>query len=221
MTLAELETKSRNICGIIEEYENRLSDIEKQAKALLPKGYWYTYDIDTSWNRPKKYSVKKVSCTKFGDIIITVKEVFKKKPWPSFTGESIYYIKDFMKLNIYKTEQEAIDAHYHRICPKCGGFMMNSDKTWCVDCIKKRRLAAEQFKQSHRFYEPKRGWLYHIEYEDELTRHSNRGFNGDHFKIRRLDTGEVIETNNLWSDGGAKNIHNLPEIEFLKGGSEI
>jgi hypothetical protein len=81
-------------------------DEELRMKAMLPKGYWYTYDIDINWNRPKKYSIKNI-----GRESITVKEVVKKKPWKGFTGEHTYSLKGFLCLKTYKTEKEALEDY--------------------------------------------------------------------------------------------------------------
>lgn len=198
----------------LEKKEKHKSYLESKIRALLPKGYWFTYEIDTSWKFPKKYSIKGVSCG--GErVYITVKEVFKKKPWPTFTGESVYRLEEFVKLNIYKTEEEAKYGYAHRVCPKCGGFMWYGSDTWCDKCMHQRRLTADEFAKSHRFYDPITRHQYHVGYEDELTKPSWRGYEGQSFTIRRLDTGEIIHTNNLWSDGFGDNISNLPEIEFI------
>ena len=214
----KIKEEALSIYKIIEEQTEKINALEDKIKSMLPKGYWYTYDIDTSWKHPKKYSVKKVEFCK-SDFLITVKEVFKKKPWPTFTGESHYYLDSFNSLNIYKTAEEAIEAHQHRICPKCGCFMMYSESTWCKSCMEERSRAAKQFNEEHQFYDPVKKHFYNVEYEDELTRNSWRGFDGRYFKIRRLDTVEVIETCNLWSDGLGENTKNLPEIEFLNTGN--
>ena len=200
---------SRSISSLEKEYEEVINEMF----VLFPKGYWYTYDIDTNWHHPKKYSVKEVSVGYGGEIYVTVKEVFKKLPWPGFTGRHSFRMDEFLNLNRYKTESEAIDAHQHRACPKCGNFMMNSEYKWCNNCINERRKIREEFKKNHRFYHAPRKNFYIVEYEDELTR--NRGYGGQSFTIKRLDTGEVIRTSNLWSDGYGENTNNLPEIEFI------
>lgn len=210
----ELVSKANLINQTIEKQQNEVHNIEDQIKSMLPKGYWYTYDVDKNWHYPKKYSVKKVECGT-QNARITVKEVFKKKPWPSFTGETTYYLKDFLNLSIHKTEQESIDAYYNRICPKCGCPMMNSHETWCDSCMTERKLIAKEFENSHRFYNSVNKSTYHVEYEDELTSPYERGFDGKYFKIMRLDTGEIIHTRNLWSDNIGENTNNLPEIKFL------
>jgi hypothetical protein len=128
-------------------------------------------------------------------------------------------LNGFLKLDIYKTPEEATDAYYHRVCPKCGGFMMNSDKPWCINCMRNRWKIMEDFKAAHYFYEPKTKHILHMEYEDELTR--DRGYNGQSFVIRRMDTGEIMHTSNLWSDRSGDNNEGYPEIEFIDGANML
>ena len=216
--MAECAVVEQEIENAKKEFEKKVkhrSYVESKIKSLLPKGYWFTYDVDTSWQHPKKYSIKNVSCDG-NKIYVTVKEVFKKKPWPTFTGESVYRLEEFAKLSIYKTTEEATDGYLHRICPKCRGFMGYSRRTWCNKCMNHRDIVKKDFRTAHSYYDPKTNQHYHVEYEDELTRPSDRGFEGQSFTIRRLDTGEVIYTRNLWSDGFGENKNNLPEIEFIK-----
>lgn len=214
----ELEHKAKEKYAHISALQNEINDIAQNIQQLLPKGCWYSYDIDTSWKHPKKYSIKNVEYHRTG-IIITVKEAFKKKPWPGFTGEHFYDLHKFFKLNIHKTENEAIDWYTHRICPKCGGLMGYSEHSWCVSCMSERRIAMKNFNDSHKFYEPIEKHCYTVEYVDELTR--TFGYNGQSFTIRRKDTGEIIRTNNLWSHGYGKNTQNLPEIEFIKENANV
>ena len=202
----------------IENYNTQLEDIYKNIKSMLAKGYWYTCDIDLYWKKPKKYSIKNIYI-KDNKVDITVKEVFKKKPWSSFTGETYVPLNTFLNLNIYKTEEEAMDAYLHRICPKCGGFMLNSDLPWCGQCMKKREVARKEFDSTHRFYDPKRRHFYNVEYDDELVR--DRGYGGAKFVIRRIDTNELIMTSNLWGCGFGDNVNNLPEIEFVEGSEKL
>lgn len=200
--------------NVLAQKERHKSHVEDNIKALLPKGYWFTYDIDTNWKHPKKYSVKKVSCGR--NVYVTVKEVFKKKPWPTFTGEHVYTLEEFVKLNIYKTPEEATDGYVHRICPKCGEFMGYSSRSWCNKCMANRRIVAEEFEKTHYYYVPEKESCYYIGYEDELSDPYHRGFFGRSFTLRRLDTGEIIHTNNLWSAGCSKDCEKLPHVEFIK-----
>lgn len=192
----------------IDSLQHTISVKKREMKNLLPKGYWYTYDIDEKWNHPKKYSVKEVSCG-----YVTVKEVFKKKPWLGFTGEHVYRLENFLNLSIHKTEEEATEARKRRICPKCGNYMGLVQTKWCRDCMKERERVADEFNSNHRFYEPITKSFYHVKYDDELTR--DRGYNGKSFVIRRLDTNEIIHTSNLWSWGSGQNVEGLPEIKFI------
>lgn len=210
-----IEAKAKNIYQALVKQQDALHQLEEQVKSMLPKGYWYTYDIDTNWHKPKKYSIKQVAFNQAG-FYITVKEVLKKRPWVGYVDTRSYTIERFLTFNIYKTEEAALDAYMHRICPKCGGFMMHSEHQWCNACIEKRRQMAKQFEAQHIFYHPESERVYALQYEDELTHASQRGYNGQHFRIRRLDTKEIIDTTNLWSLGYSNNTDSLPEIEFLK-----
>lgn len=195
-------------------FRQQIAEIESKIKSMLPKGYWYTADIDTFWNRPKKYSVKSVSCYAH-EIRVTVKEVFKKKPWATFTGEHNYTLQEFLELNVFKTEQEALDAHMHRICPKCGEFMMCSKYEWCIECMKDRKRIEDEFNAKHWFYEPNGKHVLQVMYEDELTR--RKGYDGRSFTLRRLDTNEIIHTSNLWGVRYGENYEGFPEIEIVNG----
>ena len=198
---------------IICENTKKLTNIEDNIKKLLPKGYWWTFDVDKMWYAPKKYSIKRISFNS-NQFYITIKESYKKLPWKGFTGEHIYSFDNFLKLNISKTEDEAKQAYLNRPCPKCGGHMGHSTNTWCHKCMTEREKVKKKFEKNHTFYEPNEGHKYVVGYTDKLTRH--KGYDGKHFTIRRLDTGEIIETDNLWSYGFIRNINNLPEIEFIK-----
>ena len=212
--LYELGKDAKEIKQIIKVEENKLKKVEDEAKKLLPRGYWYACDIDRNWHRPKKYSIRNVSFSDSGSILIEVKEVFKKKPWEGFTGKHLFYLDEFLKLKIYKTEEVAMN----RPCPKCQKPMMNSHQEWCYNCMKQRRIDADIFYENHKFYDPKQKRKFSVHYEDELMWPAHKGYGGQHFTIRRLDTGEIINTTNLWSDGYYEsNVDNLPEIEFLEG----
>lgn len=212
---AVAEQEIENAKKELKKKERHRSYVESKIKSLLPKGYWFTYDIDTSWPHPKKYSVKNVSCGG-NKIYITVKEVFKKKPWPTFTGESVYCLEEFAELNIYKTAEEAKDAYVHRICPKCGGFMGYSSDKWCRKCIDDRWKKKREFESKHFYYCPDTDGCYQVGYEDELQRKSDKGFGGYRFVLRRLDTGEVIYTTNLISCYKSDAYNTLPQIEFVE-----
>lgn len=217
-----LELRDEAICIKKEMavFEDKLDGIAKSVKSMLAKGYWYTCDIDKNWNMPKKYSIKEISFSE-KDIYITVKEVFKKKPWPSFTGEHLYTLDNFVELNIHKTQEAALDAFTHRICPKCGGFMGKTRRCWCDKCVEKRFKEKEKFEKTHRFYCEEKDSFYYIGYYDDYAEIYNldKGYYGEHFKFQRLDTNEIIETDNLWSWGafGKGNKNGYPEIKFLEG----
>lgn len=147
---------------------------------------------------------------------VVVKEVFKKAPWSGFTGLTNLSLDRFLELDIYKTEEEAKEAVYNRPCPKCGGPMKYTRYIWCDKCLQERRNKDIEYRNSHVFYEPNEKKVYTVGYTDELTHDVDKGFGGKHFVFRRLDTGEIIETDNLWSGLGANgNIDNLPLIEFI------
>jgi len=198
----------------INEQKEKIKIKEKELKTLLPKGYWWSYDIDTSWNRPKKYSIREISVCN-GKLYITVKEVFKKAPWKGFDGKRIYLLDKFIELNIYKTEEEAKRGHYNRICPKCGGIMKYASSKWCAECMIKRENEKQIFERNHMFYHPEEHRIYQVKYTDELS--YLKGFYGRHFIMQRLDTMEIIHTDNLWSLGFCDiNEKKLPEIKFLE-----
>jgi hypothetical protein len=91
--------------------------------------------------------------------------------------------------------------------------MKESTREWCFDCITERSRIKKEFESNHRFYCPSKNNCYQIEYTDELTR--DQGYSGKRFVIQRIDTNEIIETNNLWVVGRKDNADTLPKIEFL------
>ena len=191
-----LKEKSSQIAQSIKKQKDELDSVQKEIKNLFPKGYWWAFGIDKYWNKPKKYSIKEVY-----DGYVIVKEVFKKAPWPGFDGLTRISFEDLFKLDICKTEEEAKVAAYNRICPKCGGPMKFTTDVWCTKCIFDRCDRANEYRKNHTFYDQNGKTVYTVEYTDELTR--NKGFGGKHFTFKRLDTGEIIETDNLWSSYGA------------------
>jgi len=211
--LFDLKSEAHEIHQTIAQYESKLDETKAKILKLLPRGYWYSCEIDPNWHQPKKYSIREI-CVCSNDIYITIKEVFKKLPWPGFTGKSDYSLNNFLKLKIYKTAEEAKEGYLHRICPKCGGFMMNSDHPWCSKCWSERARVINEFNDSHVFYCPSEDKNYHVEYEDEFI--WQKGFCGKHFTLRRMDTGEIIYTSNLWSSRKSNDFDTLPKIEFLK-----
>lgn len=196
------------------EIQKQINKYKKEIKSILPKGYWFTYDIDMSWKHPKKYSIRDVY-THNNTLYITVKEVFKKKPWFGFTGEHRYSLDGFFRLNRYKTAEEATLAYHNRICPKCGGKMGDSANAYCMHCMSERYKKKYEFEANHRFYCKSEDCVYIIEYTDELT--TQLGFEGQKFVLQRLDTKEIIETCNLWTHGKPykEEDKNLPNIEFI------
>ena len=121
-----------------------------------------------------------------------------------------------MKLEIYKTEEDARSAYYNRICPKCGGVMNYSNKAWCYKCMNERNEKRIAFEKENTFYNEEDDRIYTVGYTDELTRDFDKGFEGRQFTIQRMDTMEIIYTDNLWSSGVFnENVDNLPKIIFL------
>lgn len=66
------------------------------------------------------------------------------------------------------------------------------------------------------FYCEETDSVYDVHYVDELTR--VHGYYGNDFIIKRLDTGELIKTNNVWSahSSWAKNLDTCPRIQFIQ-----
>lgn len=205
-----LYQEASNIKDIIKTKESELECVEKELLAIFPKGYWWAFDIDDHWKRPKKYTIKEV---KNGYVV--VKEIVKKLPWDGFTGENIITFAKLSNLDIFRTEDAAKKAAYNRICPKCGGAMGYTVKQWCDKCIDKRFHMRIEYEDTHVFYEPNEKIYYTMGYTDELTRDCDKGFGGKHFTFKRLDTGEIIESDNLWSSCSYRGDGNVPEIEFL------
>lgn len=198
----------------IKEKEKELMLLENELKNFLPSGYWWAYTIDSNWRRPKKYKIKEIK-----DGRITVKEVYKKAPWKGFTGESWFSIKGFLELEIFKTEEEAKRAVYNRPCPKCGGVMKYATSEWCEDCMKKRIEDAIEYREKHRYYDPEEDDVYTLELSDELDRSDYyKGNHGRKFVLLLLDTGETIETDNLWaSSPDSEEDRKLPKVKIIEG----
>ena len=204
----------KTICAYkegLEQYEKKLNNIENEIRKLLPKGYWWTWNIGRIFHVPKKYSIKKVDYY-WGKFNIRIKETSCKNS----DGEYTFSFKDFIKLDIYKTEEECVRAYLNRPCPKCGNPMGNTTRTWCHKCMNERAIAKEEFEKAHSFRDSKNGDLYFIGYTDELTR--EKGYHGEQFTIKILDTGEIIKTDNLWSGGFPYKINSkdIKSIKFIK-----
>lgn len=220
-----METKLEKYTPLIEEaidinkhlceYQEKMQDTIKKVKKLLPKGYWWTRDIDHTWSVPKKYSIKNISLED-NTFYITVKESYRKPPWKGYDGEDIYSLEEFLQLKVYSTEQAAKFAYVNRACPKCGFAMGWVDTPWCKECMDKRYKMQKYYEKTHMFYDPKSFRIYYVSPVDELTR--EKGFYGNHFIFKRLDNNTIIETNNLWYESTDEhNIKNLPLIEFIEG----
>ena len=192
----------------------------KKIREQMPKGYWWTYDIDKKWKHPKQYYVRGV-ISKHNTAYITIQETYKTKPWPEFTGRHSIKYEDFLKLEIYKTKEAAKYAYYNRKCPHCGGVMKYANTPWCKKCVDIRHREMEEYLVTHTFKDRKTGEIYYIGYNDEysiaLFGYKIYGYDGAYFKFKIIDTGEVIMTNNLWHGDPYCTGTNqpLPEIEFL------
>lgn len=193
----------------IEMKNKELDSVKKEILKIFPRGYWWAYNIDPNWRRPKKYSIREV-----GNGYVIVKEVFKKAPWDGFDGKRVLHFDELLELDIFKTEEEAKSAVYNRTCPKCGGSMKYTTRAWCDKCLSERSNKAREFESNNTFYAPNENKIYHIGYTDELTR--EKGYGGKRFVFKCLDTGEIIESDNLWSQGVfGKDVSNLQAIEFI------
>lgn len=206
------------INNIIKTQQNLLEEKINIIKENLPKGYWYSCDITEDYSAPEKYKVHEVSfCS--GEIYVTARRIRKKYESKYNENKYLYTLDEFIKLTICKTEKEAEKAAYNRICPKCGGLMKYANTTWCSNCMDKRAKTRRKFIEEHTFYYPKEKMIYRVDYVDELTRQCDKGYNGAHFTIQRLDTMEIIHTDNLWSTCstyGIDDVSTLPQIEFLE-----
>ena len=196
-------------------YNKQQEKLKKQMINVFHKGYWWSYDVDRSWRYPKKYSIKEVCSYSEKDFIITVKEVVKKKPYPGFKGEYRFDLEEFLKIDMYETEEEAKQLYPKRACPKCGKAMGFVQTELCKECMVKRKNEMREFEASHVFYHTPQGCIYIVGYENNGLKGHARGFGGQRFILRRLDNGEIIETTNLQSYGFRENDENLPEIEFI------
>lgn len=223
----QLDKEQDEIYNIKREYEKQVAEqlaaydkqakkLEKQMIGVFCRGYWWSYDVDKSWRYPKKYSIKRVYFYGRNDFLITVKEVVKKKPYPGFKGEYTFDLEEFCKINIYETEEEAKQLYPKRTCPRCGKAIGFIQTELCRECIAKLQHEIEEFEKSHIFYHAPEGRVYQVRYENSGRKGRYRGFSGKHFVLRRLDTGEIIETTDLMSCGFRENIDNLPEIEFIE-----
>lgn len=209
----ELAKSAIAINNDIKEKQEALTTIEQKIKSLLPKGYWYSFDVEYFGGSPKKYRIKELKCSG-QNIYIKVAKVVKKSYYNNARDERLFTLEEFLKLNVYKTEELVWSAFRARTCPKCGGIMNDAITSWCDKCMNERSQRATEFAKQHIYYCPENDIIYQAEYEDELTR--ERGFYGKHFVIQRIDTGEIIHTSNLWSSGNFNRENNLPRIRFLE-----
>jgi hypothetical protein len=197
----------------IQKKQEALITTEQEIKSLLPKGHWYSFDVEYSGGSPKKYRIKELKCSG-QNIYITVKQVVKKSCYNNTSGERLFTLEEFLKLNVYKTEELVWYAFRKRICPKCGGVMNDAITPWCDECMNERSKMSSEFAKRHKYYCPENDIIYQALYEDELT--TERGYEGQHFIIQCIETGEIIHTSNLWSRGNFNRENNLPRIKFLE-----
>lgn len=216
---AEYERITKEYEEKIKKEQGKLKYRERKIKELFPSEYWWTYDVDTSWKRPKKFNIKKVEVNSNGELKITIKESVYKMPWDGYNLEHTYTLERFNKLVKYQTEADAKNAYYNRPCPKCGGIMKYADTEWCDKCMKEREIIKKEFEKNHVFYYPEQDRIFKVKYTDEITDKyppSCKGFGGAHFTLQRVDTGEIIHTDDMFSCGHFQyNKDDLPEIKFL------
>lgn len=100
-------------------------------------------------------------------------------------------------------------------CIKCGS-RIHYVSSLCEECSKKRKQEKHDFENNHKYYDPKRNIVCHIGYdESDIYKYPEKGCYGRHYIMRRLDTGEIIETDNLWFDTIKNCGKNFPQIEFV------
>ena len=193
--------------------------ISSKIKKLFPEEFW-ACEIDESYHLPLHYKIKRIHY-KSGNLYVTTKDIRKKKPFDGWKGEDDLLLDDFIKINLYDSYDDALYSYKHRICPKCGGFMNLSRSIWCDKCIHDY----EEYLNTNEvnYYDQKQGRVYGVQpdVDDIVRRNFWKGYDGMYFKIRRLDTGEIIETHNLWSRGFGDNSENYPLIEFLGKNDQV
>lgn len=228
--------KAKELYQAVEDAKKNVKDIEKQLekaqeaikKAKSPVAYqmsklrkllpqeFYSRDIDHEWPYPKKYTMRSVTYED-GKIYIKVRWNYKKQPWKGFNPDHIFTLEEFLKLRIGTTSNKANEIWQQRPCPKCGKPMGDSNCEWCFECVKHRQNKIVLLSEKYPWlYSEETELVYKIQYADELTR--DYGFEGKEFIIKRLDTGELIKSNNVFSahPGWAKNLDECPRIEFIK-----
>lgn len=211
----EIELQLADAEDVVKKAEGKIAYQMSKLRKLLPKEF-YSRDIDHGWKFPKKYTVTNVTYEN-GRVYVTVKWEYKKKPWVGFDPRHCFRLEEFLTLNIGATYNAAIEAWQQRPCPKCGQPMGDSERSWCEDCMTIRDQKISLFHTLYPgLYDEEDDCIYDLEYVDELTR--RWGYSGAEFIVKRLDTGEIIKTNNIYSahSSWAKNLSLRPRIQFIK-----
>lgn len=211
----ELEAQLEEAQDKVDKAENPVAYQMSKLRRLLPQEF-YSRDIDHNWQYPKKYTMRSVKYEN-GKIYVKVRWDYKKEPWKGFNPEHIFTLEEFLNLRIGTSPNKANEVWQQRPCPKCGQPMGGSNFEWCCECVKHRQNKIVLLEEKYPLlYSEETGSIYRIQYMDELTRAP--GYYGNEFIVKRLDTGELIKSNNVFSahSSWAKNLDECPRIEFIK-----
>ena len=215
-TIEDFSLLTEEICELNEQMQI-LKEKEDCAiskiKKMFPKYFW-TCEIERYWHKPLRYKINSVECFS-NKLYIKTKDVRKKKPFNGWNPENIFSLEEFLNIALYDSYDAALDGYRHRICNHCGGYIGDSDRVWCNKCIDEYGKYLED--NARKYYDADKGHTYEVkpDIDPVLRRYFWRGYDGHYFKLRRLDTGEIIETHNLWSLRDEENVNNYPLIEFL------
>lgn len=215
--IREAENRKRQLIQEIDEQVKYLKSkeyrISSKIKKLFPEEFW-TCEIDRSYHGPLHYKIKCISYS-LGHVYITTQDIRKKKPFDGWKGIDEISLEKFLQVGLYDSYDAALYGYKHRICSRCGGFMNNSQFPWCHKCMDDYKEYLDTSEMN--YYDAKQGRIYGVQPNVDPVVYRNfwKGYDGMRFRIRRLDTGEIIETNNLWSRGFGDNDNNYPLIEFL------
>lgn len=216
----EIRETERRKLKLIDEIDSQIKSlktkeyrISSKLKKLFPEEFW-TCEIDKHWHKPLHYKIKNISY--YGDTVyITTQDIRKKKPYDGWKGVDEIMLDKFMKIGLYDSYDTALKGFVERPCPRCGNFMHTSTFPWCRKCMDTYQEYLNANEQL--YYDAKQQRVYGVQpdIDQEVYRNFWKGYDGISFKIRRLDTGEIIETHNLWSRGFGENNENYPLIEFI------
>lgn len=216
----EIEEVEQYKSDVIAEIDRQLKSLKSKEyritagiKDMFPKEFW-TCEIDQHYHMPLHYKIKSISCYS-DEIYIITQDIRKKKPFDGWKGEDQLTLDRFIKIGLYNSYDNALYGYEHRPCPHCGDFMGNSSRIWCDKCLDEYR---QYLKDNTRlFYDTKQRHVYGVKPDIDpiLKPYFWIGFDGHYFKIRRTDTGEIIETHNLWQYDSEEN-NGYPPIEFLE-----